>query len=59
MNTTQRFSYLARGATLSAAAIVTAVLLVACQPAAQAPAEPAAPQLPRLSGKPDCNARDE
>jgi hypothetical protein len=55
MNTTQRFSYLARGATLSAAAIVTAVLLVACQPAAQAPAEPAGPQLPRLAGKPDFN----
>ena len=55
MNTTNRFSFLPRGATLTVAAVVAAGLLAACQPTAQAPAEPAGPQLPRLADKPDFN----
>ena len=45
----------ARGAALSLAAVLASALLVACQPPAQAPAEPAGPQIPRLGGKPDFN----
>jgi hypothetical protein len=55
MNTIQRSSFLPRGAVASVAAIVTATLLAACQPTAQAPAEPAGPQIPRLADKPDFN----
>jgi hypothetical protein len=55
MNTTNRFSLLSRGATLSFVAIVSAGLLVACTPSAQAPAEAAGPQIPRLGDKPDFN----
>jgi hypothetical protein len=55
MNTTNRFPFLLRGATLTVAAVVAAGLLTACQPTAQAPAEPAGPQLPRLADKPDFN----
>jgi hypothetical protein len=55
MKTTNRFSFLSRGATLSVVAIVTAGLLAACQPAAQAPQEPAAPPVARIAGKPDLN----
>jgi hypothetical protein len=55
MNTIQRSCFLPRGAVASVAALVTATLLAACQPTAQAPAEPAGPQVPRLAGKPDFN----
>jgi hypothetical protein len=54
MKTITRASF-ARGAALSLAALLAGGLLVACQPAAQAPAEPAGPQIPRLGGKPDFN----
>jgi hypothetical protein len=54
MKTITRASF-ARGAALSLAGLLTGALLVACQPAAEAPAEPAGPQIPRLGGKPDFN----
>src|SRR5688500_15413319 len=55
MNTTNRFSFLTPGATLTVAAVVAAGLLAACQPTAQAPAEPEGPQLARIADKPDFN----
>ena len=55
MTTTNRFSLLRRGATLTVAAVAAAGLLAACQPTAQAPTEPAGPQLPRIADKPDFN----
>jgi hypothetical protein len=55
MKMTNRFSFVSRGATSSAVAIIAAGLLAACQPAAQAPAEAPGPQLPRLGDKPDLN----
>ncbi|HUQ52197.1 MAG TPA: hypothetical protein VM692_08235, partial [Gammaproteobacteria bacterium] len=55
MITTNRFSFLSRGAALSLVAIVSAGLLAACTQGPQAPAAPQGPQLPRLGGKPDFN----
>jgi len=48
MNTT-------RSSSLSLAALVLAAAVAGCQPAAQAPSEPAGPEIPRLAGKPDFN----
>ena len=55
MNTTTRFSFLPHSAILAVAAVAAAGLLAACQPTAQAPAEPQGPQLPRLGDRPDFN----
>jgi len=55
MNTTNRHSFLPHGATLSAVVIVSAGLLVACQPTAAPEVEAPVDSVVRIAGKPDLN----